>query len=84
MLSNKISNIKHSSNKHFLSAFVIAVCVFMSKATGVLRDIFFAKYLGSSIVGEAFYIAFRLPNTFRRMFADGAFSNVFVPFFQLK
>ncbi|MBQ7552386.1 MAG: murein biosynthesis integral membrane protein MurJ [Rickettsiales bacterium] len=84
MFNNKISKMKYSGNKHFISALVIAVCVFMSKATGVLRDIFFAKYLGSSIIGEAFYIAFRLPNTFRRMFADGAFSNVFVPFFSTK
>lgn len=75
---------KTNGNKHFFSAFVIAVCVLMSKATGVIRDIFFAKYLGSSVIGEAFYIAFRLPNTFRRMFADGAFSNVFVPFFSTK
>ena len=84
MFNNKISKMKYSGNKHFISALVIAVCVFMSKATGVLRDIFFAKYLGSSVIGEAFYIAFRLPNTFRRMFADGAFSNVFVPFFSTK
>ena len=84
MFNNKISKIKHSSKQHFLSALVIAVCVFISKATGVLRDVFFAKYLGSSIIGEAFYVAFRLPNTFRRMFADGAFSNVFVPFFSTK
>ena len=36
---------KTNGNKHFFSAFVIAVCVLMSKATGVIRDIFFAKYL---------------------------------------
>ena len=84
MFNNKISKMKSSGNKHFISALVIAVCVFISKATGVLRDVFFAKYLGSSVIGEAFYIAFRLPNTFRRMFADGAFSNVFVPFFSTK
>ena len=81
---DKIHYKTQSNDKHFFSAFVIAICVLTSKATGIVRDIFLAKYLGSSIIGEAFYVAFRLPNTFRRMFADGAFSNVFIPFFSVK
>lgn len=78
-------NLKNSGvKKTFFSAIVISIGIFVSKITGLLRDILFAKYLGSGIVAEAFYVAFRLPNTFRRIFAEGAFSNAFVPFFSSK
>ena len=73
-----------SEKKHkniFNSAIMISCGVFLSRLTGLVRDILFAKYLGSGIIAESFYVAFRLPNTFRRIFAEGAFSNAFVPFF---
>ena len=56
----------------------------MSRITGLMRDVVFASLLGTGIVAEAFYVAFRLPNTFRRIFAEGALSNVFVPLFSAK
>ena len=68
----------------FLSALVISVGVLLSRFTGLIRDVVFASFLGTGIVAEAFYVAFRLPNTFRRIFAEGAFSNIFVPFFSSK
>ena len=71
-------------NKTIISAFIISFGVLLSRFTGLLRDIFFASFLGTGIVAEAFYVAFRLPNTFRRIFAEGAFSNVFVPFYSSK
>lgn len=71
-------------NKVFFSAFVISFGVFLSRITGLFRDIIFASFLGTGIVAEAFYISFRLPNTFRRIFAEGAFSNAFVPIFSSK
>lgn len=74
----------NSKNKTFFSALVISFGVILSRFTGLLRDIFFASFLGTGIVAETFYVAFRLPNTFRRIFAEGAFSNVFVPFFASK
>ena len=70
--------------KTFFSALTIALCTLLSRFTGLIRDIFFAKYLGSGVVAEAFYVAFRLPNTFRKIFAEGALSNVFIPFFSSK
>ena len=70
--------------KPFFSATIIAFVVFLSKITAMARDILFAKYLGTGIIAEAFYSAYRLPNTFRRIFAEGAVSNVFVPFFSVK
>ena len=77
------SSSKHSK-KPFFSAFVISANIFLSRVAGLVRDICFARFLGTGIVAEAFYVAFRLPNTFRRIFADGAMSNVFVPFFSTK
>lgn len=70
--------------KTFFSASVVAFGVLLSRITGLFRDIAFAKWLGTGIIAEAFYVAFRLPNTFRRIFAEGAFSNVFVPVFSIK
>ncbi len=66
--------------KPFFSAFTISACVLLSRITGLIRDVCFASFLGTGTISDVFYSAFRLPNTFRRIFADGAFSNVFVPF----
>ena len=79
MKTNNVNN-----NKTFLSAGIIAIGVLLSRLTGLIRDVIFASFLGTGIVAEAFYVAFRLPNTFRRIFAEGAFSNSFVPFFSSK
>lgn len=48
---------------------------------GFIRDVFIAKYLGVSLLSDAFFAAFRLPNFFRRIFAEGAFNSAFVPIF---
>lgn len=47
----------------------------------MIRDIAFANYLGSSTAADAFFVAFRIPNLFRRVFGEGAFSLAFVPVF---
>ena len=46
---------------------------------GYLRDILIAIFLGASIFADAFFVAFRLPNTFRRLFAEGTFNAAFIP-----
>jgi putative peptidoglycan lipid II flippase len=51
----------------------------MSRVTGLVRDIVFAQVLGSGLLADAFFVAFRIPNFFRRIFAEGAFSAAFVP-----
>ena len=89
LMNMKIDNIdtkdtNKTNNRTFVSAIVIAIGVFLSKIFGLLRDIVFASFLGTGPVAEAFYVAFRLPNTFRRIFAEGAMSNAFVPFFATK
>jgi putative peptidoglycan lipid II flippase len=52
-----------------------------SRIMGFLRDIAFAALLGAGPVAEAFVVAFRLPNLFRRWFGEGAFNSAFVPLF---
>ncbi len=52
-----------------------------SRVLGFLRDILIAATLGAGPVAEAFFVAFTLPNMFRRLFAEGAFNTAFVPLF---
>jgi putative peptidoglycan lipid II flippase len=52
-----------------------------SRILGFIRDMFIAAALGSGPVAEAFFVAQRLPNLFRRLFAEGAFQSAFVPIF---
>ena len=46
---------------------------------GYLRDVLIAIFLGTSFIADAFFVAFRIPNTFRRLFAEGTFNSAFVP-----
>ena len=51
----------------------------ISRILGYLRDILIAIFLGSGPIADAFFVAFRLPNTFRRLFAEGTFNAAFIP-----
>ena len=51
----------------------------LSRVTGFLRDIVLAAILGAGPVADAFFVALRLPNHFRAIFAEGAFNTAFVP-----
>ena len=53
----------------------------LSRIVGFVRDIVLSAVLGSGAVADAFIVAFKLPNLFRRLFAEGAFSAAFVPLF---
>ena len=53
----------------------------VSRVLGFVRDIFMAAALGTGPVADAFFVAFRFPNLFRRLFAEGAFNSAFVPLF---
>ena len=50
-----------------------------SRILGYFRDMLIAIFLGTSFLADAFFVAFRLPNTFRRLFAEGSFNSAFVP-----
>ncbi|MBA1338661.1 MAG: putative peptidoglycan lipid II flippase [Pelagibacterales bacterium] len=51
----------------------------ISRLLGYIRDILIAIFLGTSIFADIFFVAFRIPNTFRRLFAEGTFNAAFVP-----
>ena len=51
----------------------------ISRILGYVRDILIAIFLGTSLFADAFFVAFRIPNTFRRLFAEGAFNAAFIP-----
>lgn len=53
----------------------------LSRVLGLVRDKLIAHYLGAGWQTDAFFVAFKLPNFFRRLFAEGAFSSAFVPLF---
>tara|TARA_R100000005_G_scaffold94905_1_gene74419 strand:+ start:19161 stop:20717 length:1557 start_codon:yes stop_codon:yes gene_type:complete len=56
----------------------------ISRVLGFLRDILMAAILGAGPVADAFFVAFRIPNMFRRLVAEGAFSAAFIPLFARK
>ena len=51
----------------------------ISRIFGYVRDILIAIFLGATFFADAFFVAFRLPNTFRRLFAEGTFNAAFIP-----
>ncbi len=55
-----------------------------SRVLGLVRDSLFARYVGANFASDVFQIAFRLPNMFRALFAEGAFSAAFIPMFNRK
>ena len=59
--------------------FTVGGYTLLSRLTGFLRDIMLAAILGAGPVADAFFVAFRLPNHFRAIFAEGAFNAAFIP-----
>lgn len=53
----------------------------VSRVLGFVRDVLIAAVLGTSYAADAFFVAFRVPNMFRRLFAEGAFDSAFIPLF---
>src|SRR6187397_1735235 len=53
----------------------------VSRIAGFAREMLMSRVMGASWQADAFFVAFRLPNTFRRLFGEGAFSAGFVPLF---
>jgi putative peptidoglycan lipid II flippase len=61
------------------AASTVSILTLASRVTGLVRDVMFASFFGVSALTDAFYVAFRIPNLFRRVFGEGAFSQAFVP-----
>ncbi|MEN5178986.1 murein biosynthesis integral membrane protein MurJ [Comamonas testosteroni] len=63
----------------FKAASTVSLFTLLSRVTGLARDLLMATMFGASALTDAFNVAFRIPNLFRRLFAEGAFSQAFVP-----
>jgi putative peptidoglycan lipid II flippase len=61
------------------AAATVSSMTLLSRVTGLLREMLIARFFGASAETDAFNVAFRLPNLLRRLFAEGAFSQAFVP-----
>jgi putative peptidoglycan lipid II flippase len=68
----------------FLALSTIGGLTLASRVLGLVRDSLFARYIGASFASDAFLVAFRLPNMFRALFAEGAFAAAFIPMFNQK
>jgi len=63
----------------FKAASTVSLLTLASRVTGLVRDLLMASTFGANALTDAFNVAFRIPNLFRRLFAEGAFSQAFVP-----
>ena len=63
----------------FKSTTTFSFFTLISRILGYIRDILIAIFLGSGPLADAFFVAFRIPNTFRRLFSEGTFNAAFVP-----
>lgn len=61
------------------STALVSAMTLLSRILGFARDLVFAQKFGASVATDAFYVAFRIPNFMRRLFAEGSFSLAFVP-----
>lgn len=78
--ATSLSSKKASTGRSlFKSSAVVGAMTMLSRVFGLLRDIVLARVLGASAEADAFFVAFKIPNFFRRLFAEGAFSQAFVP-----
>lgn len=69
------------SHNIFRSVRIISVCTLLSRILGLARDMICASIFGTGMVWDAFTVAFKIPNLFRRLFGEGALSAAFIPIF---
>lgn len=67
------------SRKLLKSTAIVASMTLVSRVLGLLRDMLLARWFGADAAMDAFFVAFKIPNFLRRLFAEGAFSQAFVP-----
>ena len=71
------------SNPLFASFRTVSVLTMLSRILGFIRDVIFAQILGAGLATDAFLVAFKLPNLFRRLTAEGALTQAFLPAYSL-
>jgi putative peptidoglycan lipid II flippase len=67
------------SGGFFRSTSIVGAFTLLSRVTGLLRDMVYSRMFGAGVLMDAFLVAFKIPNFMRRLFAEGAFSQAFVP-----
>ena len=67
------------SEKLFKSTAIVSMMTFLSRILGFVRDIVIARLFGAGLGADVFFVAFKIPNFLRRLFAEGAFSQAFIP-----
>ncbi len=67
------------SKKLLRSGLIVSVMTFVSRILGLVRDVMLANVLGASAVADVYYLVAKIPNFLRRLFAEGAFAQAFVP-----
>lgn len=67
------------SRKLLKSTAIVGSMTLVSRVLGLLRDMLLARWFGADAAMDAFFVAFKIPNFLRRLFAEGAFSQAFVP-----
>jgi putative peptidoglycan lipid II flippase len=75
--SNVSANASKPESGLLKSTSIVSAMTLLSRILGLVRDVFVASYFGAR--ADAFFVAFKIPNFFRRLFAEGAFSVAFVP-----
>ena len=74
------TQIKAQQSRSLLkSSGLVGIMTMLSRVFGLIRDMIVAQYFGASASADAFFVAFKIPNFFRRLFAEGAFSQAFIP-----
>ena len=63
----------------FKSTAIVSFFTLLSRISGFVRDMLFARFFGTSVWTDAFFVVFKIPNFLRRIFAEGSFSLAFVP-----
>ncbi|MBR9827422.1 MAG: murein biosynthesis integral membrane protein MurJ [Oceanospirillales bacterium] len=77
---NVVAEAAKSSGSGLLrSSSVVGIMTLLSRVLGLVRDVVVAGYFGASGSADAFFVAFKIPNFLRRLFAEGAFAQAFVP-----
>ncbi|ODS34057.1 MAG: hypothetical protein SCARUB_00830 [Candidatus Scalindua rubra] len=71
----------HEKKSFLKSAKTVSLCTLLSRILGLARDIICASFFGTSLAWDAFVVAFKIPNLFRRLFGEGALSAAFIPVF---
>lgn len=78
-VNNNTHPSKPKNNSLFRSGMIVSIMTMLSRVLGLTRDIIFAQTIGASAGADTFFVAFKIPNFLRRLFAEGAFAQAFVP-----